>query len=70
MCALGHTNAQTAMNTNAQTAMIYERPSMESVRTVVNENPLAAGLKPGPFLLRHNHVTCTENGALQQAVNC
>jgi len=33
MRALGHTNAQTAM--------IYQHPSLERVRTVVNENPLA-----------------------------
>lgn len=39
MRALGHTNAQTAM--------IYQHPSLERVRTIVNENPLA-------ILPRHN----------------
>jgi integrase len=33
MRALGHTNAQTAM--------IYQHPSLEKVRAIVNENPLA-----------------------------
>lgn len=55
--------------TNAQTAMIYQHPSLERVRTVVNENPLAASQKPRPFLVRHNHATCTENGALPSAVS-
>lgn len=61
MRALGHTNAQTAM--------IYQHPSLERVRAVVNENPFAASQKPAPFLVRHNHVTCTETVALQNAVN-
>lgn len=39
MRALGHTNAQTAM--------IYQHPSLETVRTVVNENH-------GPMLSRHS----------------
>jgi integrase len=49
MRALGHTNAQTAM--------IYQHPSLERVRDVVNESPLAARQKLRPFPLRHNHVT-------------
>lgn len=61
MRALGHTNPQTAM--------IYQHPSLERVRAVVNENPLPASQKPGPFLVRHNHVTCPETGALLNAVN-
>ena len=62
MRALGHTNAQTAM--------IYQHPSLERVRAVVNENPLAASQKAQPFLVRHNRVTCTKTEALPQAVNC
>ena len=62
MRALGHTNAQTAM--------IYQHPSMERVRAVVNENPLTTNQKPGPFLVRHDHVTCTETEALPQAASC
>jgi integrase len=46
MRALGHTNAQTAM--------IYQHPSLERVRAVVNENPLPAPKNPGPVLVRHN----------------
>lgn len=61
MRALGHTNAQTAM--------IYQHPSLERVRAVVNDSPLAAGQKPGPFLVRHNYVTCTETEAVPQAAN-
>ncbi len=62
MRALGHTNAQTAM--------IYQHPSLERVRAVVNENPLAARQTPRPFLVRHNHVTCTKTGALPQPASC
>ena len=39
MRALGHTNAQTAM--------IYQHPSLETVRSIVNDNP-------GPTQSRHN----------------
>jgi integrase len=46
MRALGHTNAQTAM--------IYQHPSLETVRKIVNERPLPASKKPGPTLVRHN----------------
>jgi len=49
MRALGHTNAQTAM--------IYQHPSLERVRAVVNESPFLAPPRPRPFLVRHNHVT-------------
>ncbi len=28
------------------------------------EGPLAAGQEPRPFLVRHNHVTCTKTEAL------
>jgi hypothetical protein len=61
MRALGHTNAQTAM--------IYQHPSLERVRDVVNENPLAASQKPRPFLVRHNHVTSPQSGVFAQAAN-
>ncbi len=46
MRALGHTNAQTAM--------IYQHPSLEKVRAVVNERPSLASPKKGPVLVRHN----------------
>lgn len=46
MRALGHTNAQTAM--------IYQHPSLEQIRVVVNERPLAAPKNTGPVLVRHN----------------
>ena len=46
MRALGHTNAQTAM--------IYQHPSLENVRKIVNERPQPAGKKQGPELVRHN----------------
>lgn len=46
MRALGHTNAQTAM--------IYQHPSLEKVRAVVNERPRPASKKLGPVLVRHN----------------
>ena len=46
MRALGHTNAQTAM--------IYQHPSLENVRKIVNERPQPASKKQGPALLRHN----------------
>lgn len=46
MRALGHTNAQTAM--------IYQHPSLERVRSVVNERPRPASKQPGPVLVRHN----------------
>jgi integrase len=51
MRALGHTNAQTAM--------IYQHPSLERVRAIVNERPLPAPTNPGPVLVRHNprHTT-------------
>ena len=38
---------RTMGHTNAQTAMIYQHPSLETVRMVVNENH-------GPMLSRHN----------------
>jgi hypothetical protein len=40
--------------TNAQTAMIYQHPSLERVRAIVNERPLPAPKNPGPVLVRHN----------------
>lgn len=40
--ALGHTNAQTAM--------IYQHPSLETVRSVVNDQ---LGRDVGPMLVRH-----------------
>ena len=46
MRVLGHTNAQTAM--------IYQHPSLERVRAIVNERPTPAAKKLGPVLLRHN----------------
>jgi hypothetical protein len=61
MRALGHTNAQTAM--------IYQHPSLERVRAVVNESPLAASQKPKPFLVRHKHVTNPKSGVFAQAAN-
>jgi integrase len=45
---------RTLGHTNAQTAMIYQHPSMEDVREVVNARPLVAAPKPGPVLVRHN----------------
>ena len=45
MRALGHTNAQTAM--------IYQHPSLETVRAIVNERPSKRGKKTGPRLVRH-----------------
>ena len=44
--ALGHTNTQTAM--------IYQHPSLERVRAIVNERPLPVPKNPGPVLVRHN----------------
>ena len=55
MRALGHTNAQTAM--------IYQHPSLETVRKIVNERPQPAGKKLGPMLVRHNSRHNTGNGA-------
>lgn len=46
MRALGHTNAQTAM--------IYQHPSLETVRSIVNERPRPASKKQGPMLVRHS----------------
>ncbi len=60
---------RTLGHTNAQTAMIYQHPSLERVRDVVNENPLAASQKPKPFLVRHKHVTNPESGVFAQAAN-
>jgi integrase len=50
---------RTLGHTNAQTAMIYQHPSMEDVREVVNARPLSPAPKPGPVLVRHNsrHTT-------------
>jgi len=45
MRALGHTNAQTAM--------IYQHPSLETVRAIVNERKRPASKKKGPRLVRH-----------------
>lgn len=45
---------RTLGHSNAQTAMIYQHPSMEDVRQVVNARPLVAGPKLGPVLVRHN----------------
>lgn len=52
---------RTLGHSNAQTAMIYQHPSMEDVRQVVNARPLAAGQKPGPVLVRHNSRHTAEN---------
>ncbi|MGA8089474.1 MAG: tyrosine-type recombinase/integrase [Terracidiphilus sp.] len=46
MRALGHTNAQTAM--------IYQHPSLERVRAIVNERPAPAPKKSGLVLAWHN----------------
>jgi hypothetical protein len=46
MRAMGHTNAQTAM--------IYQHPSLEKVRAAVNERLRSASKKPGPILVRRN----------------
>ncbi len=46
MRALGHTNAQTAM--------IYQHPSLETVRAIVNERKRPASKKQGLRLVRHN----------------
>jgi site-specific recombinase XerD len=54
---------RTLGHTNAQTAMIYQHPSMEDVRQIVNARPLAATSKPGPVLVRHNPRHSTRNGA-------
>jgi len=50
---------RTLGHSNAQTAMIYQHPSMEDVREVVNARPLATPTRPGPVLVRHNsrHIT-------------
>jgi integrase len=56
MRALGHTNAQTAM--------IYQHPSLETVRKIVNERPEPASKKQGPMLVRHNSRHSTGNGAM------
>jgi integrase len=45
---------RTLGHTNAQTAMIYQHPSMEDVREVVNARPLPPAQRPGPVLVRHN----------------
>jgi integrase len=45
---------RTLGHSNAQTAMIYQHPSMEDVRQVVNARPLPASPKTGPVLVRHN----------------
>ena len=50
-------------HSNAQTAMIYQHPSMEDVREVVNARPLAASPKLGSVLVRHNPRHSTGNGA-------
>jgi len=44
---------RTLGHSNAQTAMIYQHPSMEDVRHVVNARPLVAAQKMGPVLVRH-----------------
>lgn len=46
MRSLGHTNEQTAM--------IYQHPSLEKVRAVVDERPKSAASNLRPFLVRHN----------------
>jgi integrase len=46
MRALGHTNAQTAM--------IYQHPSLETVRAIVNKRKRPAKKKQGLRLVRHN----------------
>ena len=46
MRALGHTNAQAAM--------IYQHPSLENVRKIVNERPQPASNKQGLVPVRHN----------------
>ena len=51
MRVLGHTNAQTAM--------IYQHPSFERVRVVVNGNPLPAPRIRGRFWYVTIHVTTT-----------
>ena len=45
---------RTLGHSNAQTAMIYQHPSMEDVREVVNARPAPASPKLGPVLVRHN----------------
>jgi hypothetical protein len=45
---------RTLGHSNAQTAMIYQHPSMEDVREVVNARPLPASRKLGPVLVGHN----------------
>jgi integrase len=54
---------RTLGHSNAQTAMIYQHPSMEDVRQVVNARPSPASPKPGPVLVRHNSRHSTGNGA-------
>jgi len=50
-------------------AMIDQHPSIETVRAVVNENPLAASQKPKPFLVRHNHGTNRKCSVFKQAAS-
>lgn len=45
---------RTLGHSNAQTAMIYQHPSMEDVREVVNARPAPASPKLGPVRVRHN----------------
>jgi integrase len=45
---------RTLGHSNAQTAMIYQHPSMEDVRQIVNARPIQASPKLGPVLVRHN----------------
>jgi site-specific recombinase XerD len=54
---------RTLGHSNAQTAMIYQHPSMEDVRQVVNARPSPATSKLGPVLVRHNSRHSTGNGA-------
>jgi integrase len=55
MLALGHSSAQTAM--------IYQHPRLETVRSVINE-------KPGPTSARHKSRHTTADGQNADAVSC